>query len=402
MTGMVNKMKYEIHKSELSQKICGKFQIIIGADFVPTESNYEMFLQNRTDEIFGHELSSLLKQSELTILNLEAPITTQSIPLYKVGGPNLKIYPESINVLKEFKPLLLSGANNHIRDYLDSGIAETLTLLNNAQIDTVGFGMTQVEAEKPRIYNINGLKIGCYSCSENEFCCAQNDHGGGNGYDPLNTFDAIRTLKEVVDYVIVLFHAGRENYRYPSIQLKRICHKMVDVGSSLVVCQHSHCIGAYENYKEGIIFYGQGNVLFDYVHREEWSTAILLELEAIDNTMKISVIPIQKYNNGVRIAEEDQANSIFMAFKERSRNIKNDDFVRKEWLRFLSGNQRQILLLSGVIGINCRILSAIDRIILNGKFTNLLFSRKHSQLLLNYIRCESIRESIISLLEERK
>lgn len=405
---MINNIKGKIMRYTLFEKTInitnnGESRIIIGADFVPTDSNKVLFQKRETNKIFGNDLYTLFQQSDLNILNLEAPITKVQEKLFKVGGPNLKIYPECINVLKDLKPLLLSGANNHIKDYQDNGIRETLSLLSDAEIDSIGFGLNKNIARKPRIYKMNNITIGIYSCSENEFCCASDNQGGGNGYDPLYTFDDIKNLKDNCDIVVVLFHAGRENYRYPSIQLQRICHKMVDSGTDLIVCQHSHCIGSYEKYMNSLIVYGQGNVLFDYIQREEWATAILLELKISRDNIAISAIPIVKQGNCVSMADEKSAIQIIEKFHMRADNIQQPNFIEHEWLRFLScGNQKQILLLSGVLGINNRILTAVDRILFKGKLTDQLFSRKRSQLLLNYIRCESIRESLMTLLDRDK
>lgn len=394
-------MKYNLFSKTIDTIKEVDARIIIGADFVPTDSNKILFQNQETHKIFGDDLCNLFQQSDLNILNLEAPITTSQEKLFKVGGPNLKTYPECICVLKDLKPLLLSGANNHIRDYEDCGIHETLSLLSNAGINSIGFGINKENARQPKIYQINGAKIGVYSCSENEFCCASDSHGGGNGYDPLYTFDEIRDLKGKCNILIVLFHAGRENYRYPSLQLQRICRKMSEVGADLVICQHSHCIGSFEIYKNSLIVYGQGNVLFDYIQRDEWATAILLELKISNNILDVSVIPIMKNKNCVTIPDQTSATRIVKDFLSRSENIKDPNFVKQEWAHFLSGNQKQILLLSGVLGINNRILAAIDRIIFKGKLTDKLFSKQRSQLLLNYIRCESIRESLMTLLNKQ-
>lgn len=39
---------------------------------------------------------------------------------------------------------------------------------------------------------------------------------GANPFDVLESFDDVQALKEHCDYVIVLYHGGKEFYRYPS------------------------------------------------------------------------------------------------------------------------------------------------------------------------------------------
>ena len=81
----------------------------------------------------------------------------------------------------------------------------------------------------------------------------------------MESLDHIQNLKDQCDYVIVLYHGGKEHYRYPSPYLQRVARKMVEKGADLVVCQHSHCIGCYEKYKDSMIIYDQGNFIFERI-----------------------------------------------------------------------------------------------------------------------------------------
>ena len=46
-------------------------RILIGADFVPTESNEELFKSANLDELLGKELTEVLKNADFRIFNLE-------------------------------------------------------------------------------------------------------------------------------------------------------------------------------------------------------------------------------------------------------------------------------------------------------------------------------------------
>lgn len=61
----------------------------------------------------------------------------------------------------------------------------------------------------------------------------------------------------------MLYHGGKEYYRYSSPNLQKTCRKMTEKGADLVLCQHSHCIGSYEEYNDSTILYGQGNFIFN-------------------------------------------------------------------------------------------------------------------------------------------
>lgn len=56
---------------------------------------------------------------------------------------------------------------------------------------------------------------------------------------------------------------------------------MVDCGADMIICQHSHCIGSFEKYKQSGILYGQGNFILDnYVKAYEkyFQESVLVEI----------------------------------------------------------------------------------------------------------------------------
>jgi len=75
---------------------------------------------------------------------------------------------------------------------------------------------------------------------------------------------------------------------------------MISSGADLVICQHSHCIGSYEKYGNGIIVYGQGNFLFDRHDDEFYQTGLLVKVK-LGKATEVEFIPISKRGNGVEL-----------------------------------------------------------------------------------------------------
>ena len=102
---------------------------------------------------------------------------------------------------------------------------------------------------------------------------------------------------------------------------QKVCRRLVEKGADLVVCQHSHCIGAQEEWRKGKIVYGQGNFLFDHSESEYWQTGLLIELslEKNNNEIETDIIyhPLVKCKNTVRLAEREKAQQILAEFEER-------------------------------------------------------------------------------------
>ena len=252
-------------------------KILIGADFVPTKSNFSQFESGDVKELFGSKLCDKIKSSDYRIFNLEIPLTDEEHPIPKCG-PNLIAPTECVAGYKAAGVDLLTLANNHILDQDQQGLESTIQVLNRAGIDYTGVGSTPDEAAKPYIFTCNGKNIGVYACAEHEFSIVTEHSAGANPIDLLESPDHVAKLKEQCDYVIVLYHGGKEHYRYPSPNLQKVCRKLVEKGADLVVCQHSHCIGCEEKYQGGTIVYGQGNFLFDDDDSEFWKTSLLISI----------------------------------------------------------------------------------------------------------------------------
>lgn len=198
--------------------------IVIGADLVPTKSNVELFEKGDIDTLIGSELKDIILNADYRIFNLEIPLTDESAPIKKCG-PNLIASTKCISAYQTMNIDLLTLANNHILDQGKKGLDSSIKTLKNAGISYVGVGDSIKDASKPKIISCNGKKIGIYACVEHEFTVATEKDSGANPIDLLETPDHILELKKQCDYVIVLYHGGKEQYRYPSPNLQKTCRK---------------------------------------------------------------------------------------------------------------------------------------------------------------------------------
>lgn len=366
-------------------------RIYIGADLVPTDINKALFENGNGEALVGKELYEILKQSDLNVFNLEVPLTDVETPIVKFGN-NLIAPTKTIHGYKALEPIFLTLANNHSLDQGEEGLTTTLNLLKDQDIAHAGAGFSLKEAKKPFIFEKEGIRIGFYLCAEHEFTVASCHTMGANPFDVLESFDEVLALKEQCDYVIVLYHGGKEFYRYPSPMLQRYCRKFIDRGANLVICQHNHCVGSREDYNGGSIIYGQGNFIFNsefYInHKEFVKDSLLIRVEATKDSFIVSEVPIRSTEMGTRQATKSEADETLTAYKQRSENIKDAHFVAQAYKDFADTHIKRYL--REFIGRSC-IIRAI----------NALFGRKLMQLILgktsylaiqNYLECEAHHE----------
>lgn len=372
-------------------------QLLVAGDLVPTQSNIDLFNKDDTKSLLGEELYSLWDSVDIRIFNLEVPLTDKEEPILKCG-PNLIAPTSTINGIKALNPSLIALANNHILDQGEQGLNSTRDILNRNNIPFVGVGDDLSQANKPYIIQQGGLKIGVYNCAEHEFTIATETTSGANPFDPLESLDHIHNLKDKCDYVIVLYHRGKEHYRYPSPYLQKVCRKIAEKGADLVICQHSHCIGCYEQYKNSKIIYGQGNFIFDLSDSKYWQTSLLIKIE-IKNGFNIEYVPIVKKGNAVRLAKEEVAKEILEAFHKRSEEILQEGFIKQQYQKFSEEYIKMYLRDFAGFG---KWLSRIDRHLLGESLLKIKYNKKKLLSIQNYIECEAHRELFLTGLMKKK
>lgn len=310
----------------------------------------------------------------------------------------IKVPGSAFAGIKALEPSLLSIANNHMLDHGEKGLQGTLEILDSNEIPFVGAGKNLSEAKKPYIIEKNGKKIGVYSCAEHEFSIATEKSAGANPFDPLYSLDEIAELKAQVDFVIVLFHGGRELYRYPTPLQQKRCRRMIEKGADIVVCQHSHCVGCEEKYKGGTIVYGQGNFIFDNRIHKEWETGMLVEIELSENNDTIvSYFPFNKEENKIRA---DESGEILKGFEERSKQIQKEGFVEESFSK--EADKNLSWLLQGLLGKIGRtfVFKAINKIFKH-KFIFKFYTKGNYLGAVNHMECETHRELFLQGLKNK-
>ena len=108
---------------------------------------------------------------------------------------------------------------------------------------------------------------------------------------------------------------------------------MVLCGADVVLTQHSHCIGCYEEYEGGHILYGQGNFHFCWDGMPEcWYTSLLVELE-LGRELRIGFIPVVIRTDHIELAKGKEKEEILCGFEERNRSLLNGTW-RDGWHAF--------------------------------------------------------------------
>ena len=318
-------------------------KIIIGGDVAVRQDCEKLFRECRSNELFG-DVCGLFKRAERVLVNLECTATDKDTPIKKIG-PNIKAPLNTVKTLKDAGVTDCILANNHIFDFGKAGMADTLAELEKHGINYTGFGENEEDSRRNMIITDGKTKVAVVAVCEHEYTYALPNRMGARPYDPYDTNEDIENAKRESDYVIVLYHGGKEECRYPSPRLLKACRSMVKHGADLVLCQHSHCIGCFEEFEGGKILYGQGNFHFiskAFETREDggymWNTGLLVEVD-IDTEMKVTFIPTAVDGTSVTLAKGEMKEKLLDELFERSMSLKDGTWYDR-WREFALSQER--------------------------------------------------------------
>lgn len=364
----------------------GEVSISIVGDFCPVNRVEKSILENDFSEF--EDPRRVLAGKDLVIANVECPLTTFQNKIKKTG-PNLRATPQSVELLKFLNINIATLANNHILDFGEPGLSETVKVLNENNIVPFGAGKNLNEASRPFLKNINGTRICIFNVCEKEFNIAGEHTAGANPFDLISLVNDIETFRSESDFMILLYHGGIESYNLPTPEMHRNLTFLAGRGIDVIVCNHQHVFSGCQKSGKCHIFYGLGNFIFDWpsIRKDPWNYGLILNLVIRGNELKsFELIPYEQCNGvaGIRI-NRDIGERIEKDLEALNRKM-TKDYISQEWRRFLSRQKDEILS-------DLFVQNRYSRYVLKrAGVLNFLITRQHQRRIYNYLNCISLSE----------
>ena len=208
------------------------------------DTSFNAMYEWKGPEYFFENVRSVFEADDLTIVNLEGPLTESEDEQEKTFA--FKGSPSYVQVLTSGSVEAVNVANNHSYDYGDSGFRDTIANVENAGIRTFGYDATA-------LMEIKGIKVGLAGIYVLQ--------DGMEREQQLK--DKIGELKgQGAQLIIVSFHWGSEKENYPDDTQQALAHIAIDEGADLVVGHHPHVLQGIETYQGKKIVYSLGNFCF--------------------------------------------------------------------------------------------------------------------------------------------
>jgi poly-gamma-glutamate capsule biosynthesis protein CapA/YwtB (metallophosphatase superfamily) len=267
-----------------------------------------------TLEIFGHA-------ADLNVANLEVPYTDRGTP-HPTKSVVFRSRPENISGIAYAGIDLVTLGNNHIIDYGEIGMLDTMDGLELLNIRYSGAGRSEYMALLPTFWTEKGVRLGFLGlCNRTgrqwnyqPYLDAGYDKPGFAYLLPENLDSSISYTRPLADVVIVQTHSGDEYETAPEAGLKghasanwppsveafgvepgdpdfrfkteptpgerELRRTAIDLGADVLINHHPHVLQGFESYQGKLIAHSLGNFIFDLYYTETMPTLVLtLEIE---------------------------------------------------------------------------------------------------------------------------
>ncbi len=283
--------------------------ILFDPDFNPM---YHASVKGGVLNCIEDEILNYLRASDVFLINNEFTYGERGKPLTGKTW-TFQAAPSTVNLLKDMGADIVSLANNHVYDYGEIGFADTMAVLDEAEIPYVGAGMNISEAAEGYYFIINGIKVGIVAASRAEKVsftpvADYNKAGVMGTYDSENFLKAVKFAKSQCDYLIAYVHWGTENSTKLETAQKEMAREYIDAGVDAVIGGHTHCLQGMEFYNGKPIVYSVGNFWFNSKTLD--SCVITVELDR-DMNPKISILPLKQQNCETRLLTGEDARDLF-------------------------------------------------------------------------------------------
>ncbi|EOM76159.1 hypothetical protein DW322_18480 [Rhodococcus rhodnii] len=220
-------------------------------------------------------VAPLLQDADVAVVNLETPLVTappdpvppRRAPFHPTKASVVASAPEAAQALRISGVDVVSLANDHVFDALESGVDSTVAALDLAGVAHFGAGRTADEAWQPAIVRLPSGSVAFVGCTtvdgdQHEIpYVARDDRAGAAECSTTRIERAVRDAREAADTVVVVLHGGVQGEREQSPTIRRMADAAAHAGAAIVVGGHPRVTGGLRTVGETVIAESTGTLL---------------------------------------------------------------------------------------------------------------------------------------------
>lgn len=254
------------------------FTFAIGGDVMFDRAVDYAFRGDKIFHIFDNFSPNVFADQDLSLINLEGPISQNEIPADNTYNNLIFNFPpKSGETLLGLGIDAVSLANNHSLNNGRSGLDFTKEHLDLIGIVPIG---QQKGFNKESIKRFNGNE---YTVSIIAIDCLEDDC--------YSISESISLENSETNFQVVFPHWGEEYAVKHSASQQKIAENWIDAGADLVIGSHPHVIQDALIYKDKPVFFSLGNLLFDQTFSKETQEGFVVSGEIWHDSVKIRLYP---------------------------------------------------------------------------------------------------------------
>ena len=218
----------------------------------------------------------LLRRSDIAVANLECAVSLRGTPQSKQYV--FRGHPRAVRAMRRRAGIdVVNLANNHVGDYGDRALLDTLRTTRAAGITAVGAGASEAAAYRPQIVERLGLRVAFVGFSvilPFEFRALGASPGTAWAF-PERVTRGIRRARRDADVVVAMFHWGTERAGTENPQQRALAGVALAAGADAVLGAHPHVLQPIRRPPGKVVAYSLGNFVFNASSAGTASTGIL-------------------------------------------------------------------------------------------------------------------------------
>ena len=292
----------------------------------------------------------VFRSADVRFCNLECSLSDRGVR----RSPETKAFhfrsdARNVEVLKRAGIDAVSLANNHILDFDETALTDTLDILDRNRICHAGAGRNAAGASAPAVLRIGDKTIAFFAFTDNEPGWKASEGRPGIHSLPTDPDDRdvkrfrslVEQAREKEDLIVVSAHWGPNWGRKVPEEHAALAHCLVDSGADVVFGHSAHVFRAVEIYRDRPILYSTGDFVDDYavdrIERNDESFVFLVELGEGEET-RVVLYPTTIREFQANLAEGARARTIAEKMQSHCRSWN----TTSSW-----GPAEQRLMLSG-------------------------------------------------------
>jgi len=280
------------------------------------------------EKCFGESLMLEMQNADIFMINNEFPYTNRGTPLVDKTF-TFHADPQNVKYLDDMGVDIVSIANNHVYDYGEVSLWDTLETLEDAGVPYVGAGRNIEEAVKPVYFIVNDIKIAYVAATQIEqgdnpdtVGAGENSAGVFRCWNDDRVCEVVKEAKANADFVVAYIHWGTESTDVLHWSQLDLAPKLVEAGVDLIVGDHPHCLQEIAYIDNVPVIYSMGNFWFNSKTQD---TGILKVAITQDGMKSLQFVPAIQSGCKTTLAAEGDCERILNYIQELSPTITIDN-----------------------------------------------------------------------------